>query len=115
MYSIMFILDNMDLLENVLEAWYSTEKTGATIFESTGMHRVMHKKFPVRYAQDFPGFCEQDHYTLISIVSDLEAVKACLQATEAVVGDLSKPNTGVFFAWKVDFVKGAEKTTLKEN
>ncbi len=33
-------------------------------------------------------------------------VEACLAATEKIVGDLDKPDTGVFSAWPLTFTKG---------
>jgi len=108
MYSILFVLDDMDKLVEVLEAWDAAGVSGATIVESTGLHRVMRKRIPTRYALGFPDHQEEGHYTLMSLVPNLETVKKCLKATEAITGDLSKPNSGVFTAWKVDFVKGAE-------
>lgn len=115
MYSIMFVLDDIDKLEKVLEAWHAAGITGATILESTGFHRVMQKKIPMRYSIGFPDYQEEGHYTLMSLVPDLKAVKSCLQATESITGDLSAPNTGMFAAWKVDLVKGAEEKVKNGN
>lgn len=106
MYTIMFVLDDVEKLEKVLEAWHRTGITGATIMESTGFHRVMRKRIPLRYAIGFPEYQEEGHYTLMSLVDDLATVKKCLQVTEEVTGDLREPNTGVFAAWKADLVKG---------
>lgn len=111
MYWILFVLDNVNLLDKILEAWYSAGITGATIIESTGLHRMMHKKIPLRYALGFPGFTEEGHYTLMSLVPDMKTVKTCLEITETITGDLSNPNTGLFTSWKVELVKGVEKKT----
>jgi hypothetical protein len=105
----MFVLDDIEKLEKVLEAWHSVGITGATILESTGYHRVMQKKIPMRYSIGFPDYQEEGHYTLMSLVPDMMAVRSCLLATESVTGNLSLPNTGMFAAWKVDLVKGAEE------
>ena len=109
MYTIMFVLDDVDKLEKILEAWYQVGITGATIMESTGFHRTMRKKIPMRYAIGFPEYQEEGHYTLMSLVTDRNTVKKCLQATEEITGDLSNPNTGLFAAWKADLVKGFEE------
>jgi hypothetical protein len=43
-------------------------------------------------------------------VADEQKARLCLQATEALVGDLSGPNTGVFAAWPLALVKGLPKS-----
>jgi hypothetical protein len=48
--------------------------------------------------------------TLLAIVADEDKARLCLQATEALVGDLTGPNTGVFAAWPLTLVKGLPKT-----
>ena len=49
MYMIMFVLDDADQLEHVLEAWERAGMRGATIVESTGIHRLRRKHLPMRY------------------------------------------------------------------
>ncbi|BAJ63448.1 hypothetical protein [Anaerolinea thermophila] len=108
MYMVMFVLDDSTLLDDVLDAWYSAGITGATIFESNGIFRQRAKRFnlPVRYALPHVTAKIEANYTLMAIVPDEEAVQACLQASEKVVGDLSQPYTGVFASWPLSFVKG---------
>ncbi len=67
---------------------------GVTILESTGMQRVKRRMFPMRY---LPVVYEQEesHLTLMAIVDDEQLIQACLQATEAVIGNLEEPNTGI--------------------
>lgn len=108
MFMIMYVLNDPDRLNEVLEAWESANIPGATIIESTGMHRQRRKFIPMRYIT--PIFeDEESHLTLITLVKDESLIQTCLEATERVVGDLREPNTGVFTAWPVAFVKGLEQ------
>ncbi len=49
MYAVFFVLDNPDLLDDVLDAWYAAGIGGVTIFESTGFHRRQHQHIAMRY------------------------------------------------------------------
>lgn len=107
MYMILFVLDDPDQLDDLLERWYAVGVRGATIIESTGINRRRNKNTPhMRYFFQSPGHLEEGHYTLVAIVPGEEMVQAVLQASEELVGDLDLPNTGVFAAWPLTHVKG---------
>jgi len=106
----MFVLDNSDLLDDVLDAWNAIGVGGATIVETTGLHRRQREK-PVgaRYAFGMgmgTRSVEVGHHTLFVIVPDEKTVHALIAAIESIVGDLSEPNTGVLAAWPLPIVKG---------
>lgn len=110
MYMVMFVLDNPDQLDAVLEAWRAIGVSGVTILESTGMHRRTvgrGRHLPLRYdfAQTQAGVVET-HCTLFVIVPDRDMAAQCLAAVEQMVGDLDEPQTGVLAAWPLDIVKG---------
>jgi hypothetical protein len=107
---IFFVLDDPDKLIDVLTVWENVGITGVTILESTGLHRVTRKAFPLRYVPAFYSN-EERHQTLMAIVQDESCITACLLATESIVGDLNSPNTGVFTAWPLSVVKGSSFTT----
>ncbi len=109
MYMVMLVLDIPDRLDAVLDAWDAVGVRGATIAETTGVHRRRTRRGRVaaRYALGGMGpGDEQGNYTLWAIVPDQEAMQRCLVATEGVVGDLNGPNTGVLAAWPLALVKG---------
>ncbi len=106
MFMVFLVLDNPDQLEAVLQAWEGAGIRGATIVESTGIHRQLKRMIPMRYLFQTGGSEEVGHLTLFAIVETQEQVNACLQATESVTGDLDGPNTGVFAAWPLTTVKG---------
>jgi len=106
----MFVLDNTDLLDAVLQAWEKVGIQGATIIESTGIQRLRHKNVPMRYIFQTPAWIEEGHLTLFVIVQDEQMVNNCLDATEQIVTDLDGPNTGVFAAWPLTVVRGAPRS-----
>jgi hypothetical protein len=106
MFMIMFVLDDPVQLDSLLETWEKVGIRGATIIESTGIHRRRKTILPMRYVFQTSDNLEESHYTLLAIVETEALVQACLQATEQLVGNLDDPNTGVFAAWPLAVVKG---------
>lgn len=109
MYMIMFVLDDPGRMDEVLVAWEGVGVIGATIIESTGIQRLRRKNLPMRYLFQTPGLVEAGHLTLFVIVESEGMVQECLRAAEEVVGDLDEPDTGVFAAWPLDFVRGVSR------
>lgn len=110
MQMMMFVLDNPDQLDAVLDAWYAAGVSGVTIIETSGLHRRKRTRpIGARYAFGLGqsgAHIEVGHYTLMAIVPDEDAVRACLAAAERIVGDLDGPNTGVMASWDLSVVKG---------
>jgi hypothetical protein len=97
-YLLIMVLDDSNRLNEVLEAWRSAGVQGITIFESTGMNRVL----PRHAAQPmFAGFSQVfgggrvGHHTLFAIIDSMDLAEAAVGATEAVIGSLNDPHTGV--------------------
>lgn len=109
MHMIFFVLDDPEKMVDILTAWENVGITGVTILESTGLHRVTRKSFPMRYLPAFYGN-EESHVTLMAIVRDETFILACLKATESIVDDLNSPNTGIFASWPLSVVKGGSFT-----
>jgi hypothetical protein len=106
---VIFVLDNDELLEDVLQAWVNAGVKGATAVDSLGMAKVLHLIDESRPMFPSIGGIFQDehyHYTIFSFIDDEVEVQALLTATEQVVGDLNKPNTGIFAVLPISFVKG---------
>ena len=109
MFMIMFVLDNPNQLDEVLDAWQAIGVSGGTIMESTGFHRRHAYVLGARYvpgASELMEHIEEGHYTLFAVVPDRQAAQQCLAATEAVVGDLDDRDTGILVAWEVGLTKG---------
>jgi hypothetical protein len=106
MFMIMFVLDDPEFLDRILQSWTEAQIKGCTIVESTGSYRSHHKHVPMRYAYGSETPVEQGNVTIFAIVEHEDIVRACLEATERIVGNLDEPNTGVFAAWPLPIVKG---------
>lgn len=118
MFIVMLVLDQQDLLARVLDAWEEAGIRGATVIESTGMHRIKQCRLRLHARFDFAHIaneCEERHNTLFAVVEDMAMVERCLAATEDVTGDLSLPDTGIFAAWPVPVVKGLPKNNDGEH
>ena len=114
MYLILFVLDNPDKLEDLLDAWEETGTGGATVLSSTGMHRlntnVIRDDLPlIPGLDDFYKRVEDYHRTLFTIVKDDEMLNKIVDATQKVVGELTNPNTGILVVLPVAQVYGLEK------
>jgi nitrogen regulatory protein PII len=110
MYMIMYVLDDPNLLDPVLDSWSSLGVTGVTIMESTGLHRRKLKHIPMRYEHEESTLDETYNSTLFAIVQNKQLVDACLTEVEKCAGDLNEPNTGVFAAWPLPIVKGVSSS-----
>ena len=107
MYMVMFILDDPNHLDAVLDAWDHLGVTGVTIAETTGAYRRRVQHLSARYL--FTPVMERvtaGNYTLYTVVPDEETVHRCADAVEGIVGDLNAPHTGVLFAWELAVVRG---------
>ncbi len=111
MQMVMFVLDDPEQLDKVLDAWQDAGVSGVTIVESSGLYRRRAQMLGARYAIGFPRIVErieQGHYSLFVIVRDEAEASRCLAAAEAIVGDLKQPHTGVFATWALGMVKGVQ-------
>lgn len=114
MYMIMYVLDNPDLLDQLLESWEAAGIRGATIVESTGIQRLRGKHVPMRYFFQPTGAIEAGHLTLFVIVESEKMVQDCLHATEQIVINLEDSNTGIFAAWPLTVVRGMSSHPQEE-
>jgi hypothetical protein len=115
MHMIMFVLDDPNKLDEVLDAWDTIGVSGVTIVESTGIVRRRRFQAGSPLMAGFNRLMQSDqegHYTLFTIVKGEEIVRKCIAAVEEIVGNLKEPNTGVMAAWPVSVVKGVPDPTL---
>lgn len=101
MYLLVMVLDNVEHLNDVLDAWRRAGVPGITILESTGVNRVLERN---RADPAFAGFGQifgggrVGHNTIFSIIEDLALAETAVAETEKVVGSIDQPHTGVIFA-----------------
>jgi nitrogen regulatory protein PII len=115
MHMLLFVLDNPDHLEKVLDAWEGLGVSGVTIIESTGLARHRARLAGTPFMAGINRLVQSDHeghYTLITIVKGEKAVRDCITAAEAIVGKLSEEGSGVMAAWPLSIVKGVPDPDL---
>jgi nitrogen regulatory protein PII len=111
---IVFVLDDPDRCQDILDAWEAAGAPGVTILDSSGLGRV--RRAVIRDdAPLMPSLSdlfrrqEDRHRTLFSVVKDLSQVEAIAQATQAITGELDRGHTGLLFVVPVSRVYGLEK------
>jgi nitrogen regulatory protein P-II 1 len=115
MYVVFCVLDDPAQMPAVLAGWRRAGVRSVTIIETAGGRRLEE-----RAAQQgiplFMGFgrmmCSGDEHTnntFFAVVPDMETIERAVAETEAVVGDLSGPHTGIMFALPVAAAWGLPK------
>lgn len=116
MYLMICVLDDTAHLAAVLEAWTKAGVPGITILESTGVQRVQQRacREDIPLFMGFSRLLRTDQYchnTLLAVVDSMEVVRQAVAATEAIIGDLSGPHTGIICALPVEAAWGVHKQT----
>ena len=114
MYLILFVLDNPDKLEDLLNAWEEAGTGGATVLVSTGLNRMLNQgirdDIPLMPGlDDFYKREEDYHRTLFTIVKDDAMLAKIVDATQSVIGSLNEPNTGILVVMPATQVYGLQK------
>jgi nitrogen regulatory protein P-II 1 len=115
---VVFVLNNEDLLEQVLESYVEAGVQGATILDSEGMGRFLTYEVPL--FAEFRQFMKGNkpyNKTIISVVRDHAVIPRLERLLNRTVGGLSTPGSGVFFTIPVDYAAGLieEESTTGEN
>ncbi|PID86841.1 MAG: hypothetical protein CSA11_06435 [Chloroflexi bacterium] len=104
MYMLIMVLDNSEYLDDVLQAWVDAGVPGVTILESTGVDRVLPRE---QAGSMFAGFSHifgasrVGHNTLFAVIESMALAETAVQATEAIIGDMNNPRTGIMFTLPV--------------
>lgn len=113
MHMLIFVLNKVDLLEDVLSELTNSGIKGATIIDSSGMAKTLSESDH----DDIPIFGSLKmilnenrpfNKTIFTVLKD-EELNVAVNAIKTVVGDLSKPNIGILFAVPVSFTEGILK------
>jgi len=113
-YLVVLVLDNPDRCRDVLDVWEAAGAPGVTILDSSGLGRVrragIRDDVPLIPSLDSLFRRQEDHHrTLFSIIQDQSQVDAIVQATQTVVGELDRKDTGILFVVPVSQVYGLRK------
>ncbi|OGO39730.1 MAG: hypothetical protein A2Z04_08415 [Chloroflexi bacterium RBG_16_57_9] len=111
---LMMILDDVQKLRPLLDAWEKAGVPGVTILESTGMHRTQgwlaRDDLPfvptLRNLLQVEGINQR---TLFALLDDEETLERAVQVACEVIGDFAEPNTGLLFVLPVSRALGLKK------
>ena len=116
MYLIILFLHNPDLLGELMEAWDQEGVNGATILFSVGMGQFLEKlglrdDIPlIPSLEDFYEASEKLSRTIMATVKEEALIDRIVAATQRVMGDLNKPETGMLLVLPVLKAYGLYKT-----
>ncbi len=118
MFLVLFVLNDPDRLEPLLDAWEGVGVGGVTILHSSGLGRIRKNLFrdDLPLVPSLGDLLEHDeilHRTLFSVVNDMTVVDQLVTVTQQVVGDLSAPETGLLVVLPVAQVYGLNKRPHK--
>lgn len=105
------ILNDTDKLDDLLTALGDNGISGATVFDSTGMgHKLMNNTNYeyIRFIGSLRSILnpeKQNNYTILAVMTNEQVILA-RSAVNKVLGDLSKPDTGIMFTLPIDFIEG---------
>lgn len=105
------VLNKVEVLDDLLTKLGDNGINGATILSSTGMaHRLLgeHENEAARFIGSLRFLLNperEENKTIMCVLED-EQVLLARAAVHAILGDLSKPDTGIMFTVPVDFIEG---------
>ena len=104
---LVFILNDEEYLEEVLQAYVEAGVTGSTIIDSEGMGRFLTYEVPL-----FAGFKEfmkgnkPYNKTILSVIRNEATIERVKGLVDEIVGELESPGTGIMFTLPVDWAAG---------
>lgn len=100
---VVLIIDDVNKVDEVLDAWLAVGVSGVTLLDSTGLVHQLRKRGARDDLPLIPSLAtllrgrEESHRTVFSVVPDEFDVDALARATEEVLGPLDKPDSGILF------------------
>ncbi|AEJ19017.1 P-II family nitrogen regulator [Gracilinema caldarium] len=112
---LVFILNDEEYLEEILEAYVEAGISRATILDSEGMGRFLTYEVPL--FADFKDFMKGNkpyNKTILSLINDDTLLDHLVPLIEKTIGSLQNPGTGLMFTVPVDWVHGISKICTEE-
>ncbi|HHY83385.1 MAG TPA: hypothetical protein GX505_12035 [Clostridiales bacterium] len=109
---LVYVLNNDDLLDDLLQSFMKSGIKGATIIESMGMARVLtshnNENIPLIGSLKLllSGGCPFNKTIFVALKD--EQVNTCIMAIKEVVGSLNEPDSGILFTLPIDYIEGFE-------
>lgn len=101
------VINQSERLNELLEGFLEDGIGGATVLESTGMGRTLCDTAPI-----FGGLrkilqeCRPHNKTIFMVLNTTEEKNKVIQRIHQVLGDLTQPNTGMYFIMPVTTASG---------
>ena len=104
---LIFICNDPDRLEEVLEGYLEVGITGATVVDSLGMGHILASEVPI-FAGFQAVFSSASAYnkTILSVIKEPSKVDEALDMIEEICGTLGDPGVGIAFTVQLDRVRG---------
>ena len=102
-----FVLNNEEYLEEVIQAYIESGITGATILDSEGMGRFLTYNIPL-----FAGFKEfmkgnrPYNKTILSVVKNQAIIDQVKILVESIIGPLKDRGNGIMFSLDISWASG---------
>ncbi|MDD2268576.1 MAG: hypothetical protein PHY15_03365 [Eubacteriales bacterium] len=106
---LVLVLNKVEVLETLMLELNEAGLRGATIINTTGMGQALASKKDESYIiasiRDMLSGTRVDSRTIFMVLEE-NKIPTARSVIRNVVGDLTKPNTGIMFCLPVDFVEG---------
>ena len=108
---LVYVMNNVNLLDRFVHELKDAQIRGATILNSTGMGRklVESDNFDIIGALKAIFDTPRTDSRVILMALEDEQVPRVLDIIDRLAGDLSKPNSGIVFTLNIEYVKGYKK------
>lgn len=108
---LIFVLNNIDKLDELMLELSNDGVKGATIIQSSGMAHSLYNNEESKFINSLKALLDPDqreNRTIFTVVDDQQE-KIFFDVVEKVIGDLNKPNTGIIFTVPIGEVRGISK------
>jgi len=104
---LVFVLNDEELLEEVMEAYVEAGITGSTILDSEGMGRFLSYEVPLfSKFKDFMKGNKPYNKTIFSVINSDDVIKKAKELVDEIVGGLENRGAGIMFSVPVDWAVG---------
>lgn len=103
---LVLFLNKVEKLEEVLEGFVEIGVTGATVLDSVGMGHILCEEVPIFAGLRFMFAGAKPHNKTIFSVIREEKEDEVIGLLRKILGDLSRPGTGIVFTFSLDRVEG---------
>lgn len=109
MHLLLAIIDDPSKVVYILDGFMQIGIKGATIVDSIGMAHLVADRVPIFSRFAALGVSERYNKMILALIKEEEDVDGAIEVIEHVVGDLTKPETGVVCVLPVERCYGLDK------